>query len=146
LLCGRVVTVVDIGLARVRNSTWPDWILAVPLSSVAREVVIAAAKPRFCGKVLVDTRIRPRVRLAGGTRATVQGDEVLDVGGDQRSPLGRRVCEDLVVGEPHEGWIGDHRGDVVALGAELLADVVGEHLVEQQRLAHRLSGQQLALV
>ena len=44
---------------RVRNSTWPDWILAVPLSSVAREAVIAAAKPRFCGKVFVDTRIRP---------------------------------------------------------------------------------------
>jgi hypothetical protein len=33
--------------------------LAVPLSIAARAVVIAEGKPRFCGKVLVDTRIRP---------------------------------------------------------------------------------------
>jgi hypothetical protein len=33
--------------------------LAVPPSSVARALVIAAIKPRFCGKVLVETRIRP---------------------------------------------------------------------------------------
>jgi hypothetical protein len=44
---------------RVRNSTWPDWILAVPLSSAARAVVTAEGKPRFSGKVLIDIRIRP---------------------------------------------------------------------------------------
>jgi hypothetical protein len=44
---------------RARNSTWPDCILAVPLSSVAREAVIADGRPRLCGKILVETRIRP---------------------------------------------------------------------------------------
>jgi hypothetical protein len=43
----------------MRNNTWPDWILAGSLSSVTREAVIADGKPRFCGKVLVDTRISP---------------------------------------------------------------------------------------
>jgi hypothetical protein len=43
----------------MRNSTWLDWIFAVPLSSVTRAVVTAEGKPWVCGKVLVDTRIRP---------------------------------------------------------------------------------------
>jgi hypothetical protein len=59
--CPGVWTEAGLGPAqpRVRNNTWPDWILAVPLSSVTREAVIADGKPRFCGKVLVDTRISP---------------------------------------------------------------------------------------
>ena len=58
--------------------------------------------------------------LAGGAIAAVQGDEVLNVGGDQCPSLGRRACENLVVGEPYQGWIGINRDDVVALGAQLL--------------------------
>jgi len=85
------------------------------------------------------------VRLAGGAVAGVERDEVLDIGGDQRPSFGRRVCEDLVVGEPYQGWIGNDRDDVIALGAELLGDGVGKHLVQQQRLAHELPSQQLAL-
>ena len=69
------------------------------------------------------------MRLVGGTVSGVQGDEVLDVGGDQCSPLGRRVGENLIVGEPYQRWIGDNRDHVVALGAKLLGNVVGEHLV-----------------
>jgi len=43
----------------VKKSTWPDWILVVALSSAVRDAVIAEGKPRFCGKVLVEIRIRP---------------------------------------------------------------------------------------
>jgi hypothetical protein len=83
--------------------------------------------------------------LVGRTAAGVQGDEVPDVGGDKRPSLSCRVRENLVIWEPHQGFIGDNRDDVVALGAELLGDVVGEHLVQQQRLSHGLPGQELAL-
>ena len=62
-----------------------------------------------------------------------------------RPSRGRRVRQDLVVGEPDQGRVADDRDDVVALGAELLGDVVGEHLVKQQRLTHVLTGQKLAL-
>ena len=72
-----------------------------------------------------------------------KGDEVLDVGGDQRPSLGRRVREDLVIREPCQARIGDSRDDVVALGAKLLRDVVRKHLVQQQRLANRLTSQKL---
>jgi len=85
------------------------------------------------------------VGLAGGAVAAVQGDEILDVGGDQCPSLCRRVGEDLFVGQSRQGWIGDNRHHVVALSAELPGDVVGEHLVQQQRLAHRLTGQESAL-
>lgn len=44
---------------RVRNRTWPGWILAVLPSRVARAVATTEGKPRLCGKVLVDTRISP---------------------------------------------------------------------------------------
>jgi hypothetical protein len=64
------------------------------------------------------------VGLASGAIAAIQGDEVLDVGGDWCPSLGRRVCEDLVVREPYPGLIGNDRDDVVALRAELLGDVV----------------------
>ena len=47
-------------------------------------------------------------------------------------------------GSPARAGVGNNRDDVVALGAELLGDVVGEHLIQQQWLAHGLSGQQLA--
>jgi hypothetical protein len=69
------------------------------------------------------------VRLVGGAVASVQGDEVLNVGGDQCPSLSCRVCEDLVVREPYQGWIGDNLDDVLALGAQLLGNVVSEHLV-----------------
>jgi hypothetical protein len=65
---------------RARNSTWPDRILAVPLSSVAREAVIADGKPRLCGKVLVETRIRPAWDWLAA-RCGCPADEVLNVGG-----------------------------------------------------------------
>jgi hypothetical protein len=61
--------------------------------------------------------------LAGGAVAAVQGDDVLNVGRDQCSSLGRLVREDLVIREPDQGWVGN-RDDVVALGAKLLGDVV----------------------
>ena len=67
--------------------------------------------------------------LASGAVAAVQGDEVLNVGGDQCSSLGRRVREDLVIREPYQGWVGNNLDDVVALGAKLLGDVVRKHLV-----------------
>lgn len=47
------------GQPRVRNKTWPGWILAVLPSRVARAVATAEGKPRLCGKVLVDTRTSP---------------------------------------------------------------------------------------
>lgn len=83
--------------------------------------------------------------LIGRAIAAVQGDEILDVGGNRCPPVGRGICEDLVVGQSYQGWIGYNRGDVVALGAELLGDVITKHLVQQQRLAHGLPGQKLAL-
>ena len=81
-----------------------------------------------------------RLRDSGRPR-----ERILDVGGNQRPSLGRRVRQDLVVGEPDQGWIANNRNDVVALGAELLSDVVRKHLVQQQRLAHGLPGQKLVL-
>ncbi len=36
-----------------------DWIFAVLSSNALRAEAIAEEKPRFCGKVFVDTRIRP---------------------------------------------------------------------------------------
>ena len=46
--------------------------------------------------------------LASSAVAAVQGDEVLDAGGDQCSSLGRRVREDLVVRKPYRGWVGNN--------------------------------------
>jgi len=83
--------------------------------------------------------------LASGAVAAVQGDEILNAGGDQCSSLGRRVREDLVIREPYQGGVGNNRDDVVALGAELPGDVVRKHLVQQQRLTHELPGQELTL-
>ena len=47
--------------------------------------------------------------------------------------------------ESYQGWIGNNRYDVVALGAEFPGDVVRKHLVQQQRLAHGLPGQKSTL-
>jgi hypothetical protein len=128
--CVGVWTEAGLGPAQlcVRNNTWPHWILAVPLSSVTREAVIADGKPRFWeghGRY----QDQSCVGLAGCTIAAVQGDEILDVSGDQCPSLGRRVCEDLIMGESHQGWIGNNRDNVGGVGAELLSDVVRKHLI-----------------
>jgi hypothetical protein len=77
-----------------------------------------------------------RVSLSGSAVAAVKRHEVFDVGGDKRPPLTRRISEDLIVREPHQGWLGNDRDDVMTLGTELLSDGVGEHFVQQQRMAH----------
>jgi hypothetical protein len=83
--------------------------------------------------------------LVGSAVAGVQEDEVPDVGGDQRSSLGCRVSENLIVWKPCQGCIGDSGDDVVAAGAKVPGDLVREHLVQQLRLGHGLPGQQTAL-
>jgi hypothetical protein len=55
--------------------------LVVLLSRVARDAVIAVVKLRFCGKVFVETRISPACDCPAAVTA-VQGNKVLDVGGD----------------------------------------------------------------
>jgi hypothetical protein len=65
--------------------------------------------------------------------------------GGQRPSLSCRVTENLVVRKPCQGCIGDDSDDVVALGAELPGDLVGEHLIQQERLGHGLPGQKAAL-
>ena len=74
----------------MRNRTWPDWILAVLLSSKTRTVVIADGNPRFCGKVLVD-QDQSRVGLAGGTCLAERGGQDL-VGGLELLPPGLEVA------------------------------------------------------
>jgi hypothetical protein len=67
--------------------------------------------------------------LASGAVAAIQGDKVFNVRGDQYPSLARRVREDMIIREPYQGRVGNNRDDVVTLGAKLLGDVVGEHLV-----------------
>ena len=69
-----------------RNGTWLGWIFVVPLSSVLRAVVIAAVKPRFYRKVLIDTGIRPAWNWARGAVTAVQRDGILYVGGTRARP------------------------------------------------------------
>jgi hypothetical protein len=73
----------------------------------------------------------------------VEWHEVLDVGGDQRSSGGRRAGEDLIIRQGNQCGVCHDCVHVVALGAELLGDGVGEHLIEQQRDAHWSPGEQL---
>ena len=83
--------------------------------------------------------------LAGGPVPGVERHEVLDVGGDQRAAGGCGVGEDLVVGEGDERWVGYYGEHVVASGAQLLGNEAREHLIKQQRVAHVLPGEQVAL-
>lgn len=78
--------------------------------------------------------LQARVGLVGDAVAGVQGDEVPNVGGDQCPSLGCRLCEDLLVREPYQGWIGNNRDDVEALGAELLGRLAGS--IQLSRDAH----------
>ncbi len=73
--------------------------------------VTAPVKSWFCGKVLVDTRIRP-AWTAGGAVAPVERNEVFDVSGDQSPSLGCRMGEHLILRERHQGGVGDNGDDV----------------------------------
>ena len=84
-----------------RNGTWLGWIFVVPLSSVLRAVVIAAVKPRFYRKVLIDTGIRPAWNWARGAVTAVQRDGILYVGGDQGPP------------EAHTGYLEEAQGPTI---------------------------------
>jgi len=65
---------------------------------VLRAVVIAAVKPRFYRKVLIDTGIRPAWNWARGAVTAVQRDGILYVGGDQGPP------------EAHTGYLEEAQG------------------------------------
>ncbi len=86
---------------------------------------------------------QPRVCLLGGPVLGVEWHEVLDVGGDQRASGGGCAGEDLVVRQGNQRRICRDGQHVVALGAELLGDGVGEHFIEQQREGHWSPGEQL---
>ncbi len=54
------------------------------------------------------------------------------------------MSKDLFVWEANQSWISDDSHHVVAFCAQLLGDRVREHLIKQQRAAHRLAGEQIA--
>ena len=74
----------------------------------------------------------------------IQGNEISDIGGDESSASGRGVSKDLFVWDGNQSWISDDSQHVVASCAQLLGDCVREHLIQQQRVAHRLAGEQIA--
>jgi hypothetical protein len=79
---------------------------------------------------------QPGVLPAGRLVLGVEGDEILDVGGDQGTAGRGSFGQDPVVGERDQSRIGDDREDVVVALAQLPGDVVGEHLVQQQWVGH----------
>src|SRR5882724_4501221 len=70
------------------------------------------------------------VCLPSGAVLGIEGHEVLDVGCDQGASGCRCVSQYLIVGKRDEGRVVDHGQRVMALGAQLLGDGAGEHLVQ----------------
>jgi hypothetical protein len=80
---------------------------------------------------------------SGCSVPSIQGHEVFDAGGDE-SPASRGgVSKDLFVREGNQSWICDDSQHIVGPSAQLLGDRVREHLIQQQLMTHRLTGEQV---
>jgi len=64
-----------------------------------------------------------------GLVTLIEGNEVFDVGRDERPPRARRRGQDLVVRKRRQRGIFDHRDDIVASGTELDGNCPAQHLI-----------------
>jgi hypothetical protein len=51
------------------------------------------------------------------------------------------VSQYLVIGQGEQRGIGDDGEHVMPFGSELIGDMAGQHLIQQQWVAHLLSGE-----